>query len=211
VRSRSTNQAELEYSVALAYSVDMRGLLAEMASMMPPDRVARAIGRDREVEHVVRALQRVGRADIAILWTKLALEEHPAYATAQTLYSLAMMQKDLPAAEHAARERCRIIPGNQCQLALARVLEQENKPSDVVAALQDVASWRGRGDERRAAWFMLCDAHLALGAADDARTCLRLLDGSGLVPPTDGAMARRRDALQDLIKQQVLNEGKRTK
>ncbi|NVB82971.1 MAG: O-antigen ligase family protein, partial [Kofleriaceae bacterium] len=43
MRSRSTNQAELEYAVALAYSVDMRGLLAEMASTMPPDRVAHAI------------------------------------------------------------------------------------------------------------------------------------------------------------------------
>ncbi|NVB79011.1 MAG: hypothetical protein HOV81_11485 [Kofleriaceae bacterium] len=158
---------------------------------------------------MVRALQGIGRLDIAIRWTRLALDEHPTYETAQTLYSLAMMQKDLPAAEHAARERCRILPGNQCQLALARVLEQEQKPHDVVAALQDVANWRGRGDERRAAWFMLCDAHLALHAIDDARTCLRLLDGSGLIVPTDVGMTRRRVALENLVKQAILNEGPR--
>lgn len=203
LRSRSTSQAQLEYALALSYSVNMAPLLAEMGRTMSIEQLAQAIPRDRAVDRVVRTLQEIGRSDIAISWLHIVLDERPRYETALTLYSLAMNHKDLVAAEYAARARCRIIPGSQCQLALAQVLVLEKKASDVVLALQDVASWRGRTDERRTAWYMLCDAHLALSALEDARNCLRQLDSSGLVGSKDAARRRRQEALEALAKKQL--------
>ena len=56
---------------------------------------------------------------------------------------------------------------------------------DLLIELRDVSSWRGHRDAQVEAWFLLCDAHVAVGAINDAKYCLRRLQGSGLIKPDD--------------------------
>ncbi|MGE5181189.1 MAG: hypothetical protein ACM31C_03965, partial [Acidobacteriota bacterium] len=59
----------------------------------------------------------------------------------------------------------------------------KHSEAEIVHLLGDVDTWQGRSDEKVDAWFVLCDAQLALAYWDEAKRCLRRLDASGLVPP----------------------------
>lgn len=188
-------QAEAEYANALRFSADITPVLDEMSRVLPRASLQRTIPLELNHQQVVRALQRLGHSWLAVAWLEQVVRYRPALDAIETLYSLAMSEKQYEAAEAAARARCTIVPGRQCQLTLARILAMSEKHAEIISVLADVRGWSGRRDEQLTAWFLLCDAYKAVGQEGDARACLRQLEASGIVRATDPALVRRRDAL----------------
>lgn len=184
-------QAEIEYATAIRYSLDLRTVLAEVTAALPAQSAVATISIEREPDHVIRTLQALKRDDLAMLWMQRVLASSPTLHVADLLYSLALSTKRYAAAEDAARARCALLPSNQCHLALARVMQMADNHRGIVATLGDVGTWRGRRDEQRTAWFMLCDAHIAQKHVPEAKECLRRLDASGLIPPRDPDLLKR--------------------
>jgi len=199
VRTGRLSQAESEYAATIRGSADPRPVLVEIVSALPPERVANAIPLELNADIVVRTLLSVKRPDILILWLERLLEHRGDLHSTEVLYSVAMDANRLDAAERASRRRCVLMPSTQCRLGLARVLSRAGKPVDVIAELQDVATWRGHRDDQIEAWLLLCDAHIAAQAPGDARRCLRKLEGSALVPPGDSRIQTRLDGLPPVV------------
>ena len=195
LRMGRTGQAESEYATALRYTLDRRALVSEMLTVLPPERVARALPVESEVAKTVRMFQDLNRVDVAVIWLDLRLAASPTLDAADAMYSIATQQKNLGAAERGLRARCRVAPSSQCQLALARILQREDKQADVADAVADVATWHGTRAEQLESWLLLCDARAKLAQLDAARACLHDLEVSGLVDPGGDQIRSRRDAL----------------
>jgi len=184
-------QAGAEYSTALRHTWNQHQIIEELIKVLPAQGVPDALPLSLEVEPTVRILVDSNRADLAMAWLQQVVTYAPRIDAAQTLYSLASKQRDLGAAEHSARVWCRLARSSQCELALARVLDQESKPADVVSTLGDVGHWQGLQRDQVEAWLMVCDAHLKLDQLDEARKCLERLETSGLNVSQTNIEARR--------------------
>lgn len=195
VRSGRVAQAETEYAATIRGSADPRPAIIEVVSVLPKERAANAIPLTIDIDVVTRTLLGIKRPDVAILWLERLLRHRGDIHSIEVLYSVAMDSNRLDAAEHASRQRCKLMPSTQCRLGLARVLARAGKPASVVAELQDVATWRGHRDDQIEAWLLLCDAHSASKAHGDARQCLRRFEGSALVPPGDSRIQTRLEGL----------------
>jgi hypothetical protein len=130
------------------------------------------------------------------MWLDRVLAARGDLHTAEVMFAVAVDQNALELAERAARQRCAIVPGTRCRLALATVLSRAQKPKDVIAQLHDVVNWGGARRDQIAAWFLLCDAFVASAADSEGLLCLRRLESSGLVKPTDPELLRRLNALK---------------
>ncbi len=184
-------QAESEYLMAVRYSKNAQPVIAELVAQLPAKRAAQALPTELPLGPTVASLRELGHLDVALYWVEhvLALTGDPRAADA--LYALALVQKDFAAAERAARRRCSDLPTPRCQIDLARVLVLQDRRDEEIALLHGVADWQGKPDDRITAWLMLCDAHAARGSFDEARSCLRRLEISGLVDPANGEVQRR--------------------
>jgi hypothetical protein len=195
IRANRIGQATSEFTTALRYSIDPQPVLAEMFALLSVEDTARAIPLEFEIDKTVRIFQAPKRLDVALRWLDRVLANKVSLHAADAMYSVALEHKDHEAAERAARVRCQIVPSTPCTLALARVLAVGRKHAEIVQQLKDVATWSGHRDERIEAWFLLCDAQLALGNASETTSCLRRLVASGLVPSDAPELRRRNDAV----------------
>ena len=133
-----------------------------------------------------------GRGDIALAWLEhfVLLQPHALHAC-ERLYAWATQRSDLDAID-VLKQRCvDYQPSQDDRIALARVLRAKHADASIVPLLGDVESWQGRSDQKVEAWKMLCDAQLELGKFDDAKRCLRRLDGTGIVAQLLGHDRRR--------------------
>ena len=196
VRANRHGQAEFEYAEVLRYSPDPRRVLTDMLAVLDSARAAASIPVEMQVDQTVHALAELKRLDVALLWLERVLATTGDLHAAETIYSISMQERNYRLAELASRRRCEAIPGNRCQLELARVLALTGKHAEIVKTLEDAPHWRGRADDQLAAWLMLCDAKANLGDRSGALDCLRRLEVSGLVNPGESDVERRRDALR---------------
>ena len=186
VRVGRLPQAASEYSTALRHTWNQRPIIEEAIKVLPRDGVTDALPLTLEVDPTVRILVANQGAGLAMAWLRQVVTYAPRIDAAETLYSLSTQQHDLAAAEQAARVWCQLARSSQCELALARVLDQESKPEEVVSTLGDVSHWQALQRDQVDAWLLVCDAHLKLDHTDQARKCLERLETSGLtVSPTD--------------------------
>lgn len=195
LRTGRLEQAASEFSTALRYATDPSPVLVEMLAALTADAAAEAIPSDLPIDKTVRILQDQQRLDVAQRWLERVLDHKLDLHAADAMYTIALERKDYAAAERAGRARCQIVPSNSCSLALARVLAAANKHVEIVEHLRDVASWHGHRDDRIEAWFILCDARLALGDVSETNACLRRLETSGLIAPEAPGLRRRLEAL----------------
>jgi hypothetical protein len=90
-----------------------------------------------------------------------------------------------------------MLPDYQTRLALALTLFDNQGYAEILKLLRDVESWESRVDDKISAWLVLCDAHRALDAVDEAKRCLRRLDSSpDMRPERRGEIINRLEALQ---------------
>lgn len=197
MRANRPSQAEAEYSTALRFSVDPRPVIRELAAVLPVHRAATALPVDLSLNIVLPTLGPLSAVTLA--WLERVVD-HGTYPKAiEALQTVALRQKNYPAAERAVRKKCQPPPTPGCKLELASVLQQAGRYDAMIVELADVATWRSRGDERRLGWLMLCDAHTRRGGGGEATECLRRLEASGLVRPDDPDVLKRRDALRSLF------------
>ena len=183
--AKHPEQAAIEYAAALPSVRDYHRLLAEITQRLPPAVAALAIPADLVwIDTWLRELDALGRDDVALVWLEhfVLLQPHALHAC-ERLYAWATQRFDLDAID-VMKQRCvDYQPSQDDRVALARVLHAKHADAAIVPLLGDVESWQGRSDQKVEAWKMLCDAQLELAKFDDAKRCLRRLDGTGIVPP----------------------------
>ena len=182
--AKHPDQAAIEYAAALPAARDHRRLLAEIAQRLPPDLAATAIPADPVwLDTWLRTLDDLHRNDVAIAWLErfVLLRRHAIHAC-ERLNALAIQRSDLGAIEHLEHSCVDYQPSEEDRIALARLLHTRRSDAAVVSLLADVETWQGRNDLKVEAWLLLCEARMAIPELDDAKRCLRRLDGTGLVP-----------------------------
>jgi len=172
-------QSAVEYAAALKTTPDPRELLTEIAGAFSPEQAANALPiTDVDPAALTNALDALGKLEVARNWLGrlLVLQQNVSQACSQ-MYRLAE-RGDVKAAEMAGRSCSDRLPDYQTRIVLARMLSTKTAYSETVRLLHDVDAWQSRREEKVDAWFLLCDAHLALGNADEGKRCLRRLDAS---------------------------------
>ena len=194
MRAKRLSQAEAEYSTAVRFSADPRPVIRELTSVLPVHRAATALPVDLSLNIVLPTLGPLSVVTLA--WLERVVD-HGTYPKAvDALYSVALRQKNYRAAERAARRKCQITPTLACRLELVHVLQLDGRNEAIIAELADVRTWTGRADERRLGWLTLCDAHARQRNTEEATECLRQLEISGLAPPDDPEVLKRRETLR---------------
>ncbi len=163
---------------------DQHRIFSEIAQRFAPDVAATAIPADIEmIDAWMTSLADLKRDDIAVAWLEhVVLLKPQALHACERLFALATQRVDLAAID-IVKQRCvEYQPSEPDRLALAKVLHAKGADAAIVPLLSDVESWQGRSDEKVDAWFVLCDAQIALAKFTDAKHCLRQLDGTGIVP-----------------------------
>lgn len=172
-------QAAIEYATALRTTPDPRPILDEISATFSVELAAAALPIDyAEPQALVTELLAKKRGHIARLYLERILHLSPRTARACDLMFKLAEYGDLAAAETVARRCADRLPDYQARVALARQLASKLSHTETLRLLHDVESWQARRDEKIDAWLLRCDAHLALGASDDAKRCLRRLDAS---------------------------------
>ncbi|HEY1813785.1 MAG TPA: O-antigen ligase family protein [Kofleriaceae bacterium] len=183
--AKHVDQAAIEYAAALPAARDQRRILAEVARRFSPDVAATAIPADVEmIDAWSQQLADLKRDDIAIAWLeRVALLKPHTLHVCERLFALGTQLADLAAID-AVKERCvDYQPSQADRLALAGVLRTKHADAEIVSLLSDVESWQGRSDEKVEGWLMLCEAETVLAKYQDAKRCLRRLDGAALASP----------------------------
>jgi predicted Zn-dependent protease len=162
--------------MVVRYSTTPKAVLAELVTVLTPDRAARAIPLDMPIDNTLRYV----RLDVARLWLENILEHSNNAQAADALYSLGLRTKDWPMAESGSRARCRMMPSDRCTIELARTLELQGKFGEVIGLLNTVASWRGRREDQLTAWQMLCAAYRSAGQTVVSLDCAHRLSATGL-------------------------------
>jgi len=183
LQSGHVDQAAFEYAAALRATKAPQELLEEILKRFPKDKVANAIPTDfANLDVVIKTLRELERSEVATAWLRRVLASDPKDVRAcELLYSIALRENDLGAAEEAGRSCVEIVPDRATRLSLARVLMRKKGYSEVVRLLADVEEWPGRIDEKINAWLIRCDAYEGLANWESAKRCVRQLEVSGYV------------------------------
>jgi O-antigen ligase len=199
------SQGAVEYALALRGTLAPKNLVIEIVTLLPEVELASAaipidaVNRDQ----ILRSLDELKRNDIAQRWLeRIVLGPQHDLATIDLLYQLALKQRDLPAAERAARRRLIESRTNTSRIMLARVMFRREEFDQVLKDLADVPTWKGRIDEQADAWFLMCDTQIEKRAWDRALECLHKLDGAGII-----AASHRNDVVKRLT---IVNEQRTT-
>jgi O-antigen ligase len=191
-------QAVIEYASAIRTSSAPRPLLAEVLSRFSVQQAASAIPLDiANSDDMLNALLERKRNDVATAWLLRVLDFHPGDRHAcGWLVDAAIHDQSVDEAT-AASHRCADFAATESRIALAAVLLRNHRYDEVLQSLGDVERWPGRIDEKVTGWLLVCDTALARQRWDDAKRCLRRLDGSGYVPAERrGEIARRLEQVE---------------
>ncbi|HEY3804364.1 MAG TPA: O-antigen ligase family protein [Kofleriaceae bacterium] len=183
--AKHVDQAAIEYATALPSARDPTRLIGEIVRRFPAELAATAIPADElQLGNWQRILEDLHREDIAIAWLeRFVLLQPQATRACEHLFALATKRSDLDAID-VLQQRCSDYQPNQDdRIALALVMRAKHRDASILTLLAGVESWQGRSDQKAEAWQLLCEAEIALERLDDAKRCLRRLDGTGIVPP----------------------------
>ncbi len=195
-----TDQAAVEYSLAMTGATRPHLLLAEIVAMLPATNdAAAAIPLDYpKPDTVLKSLAQLNRLDISERWL-MRIVDQPTHdlRLIDELYKLGMDRNDLEVALRAARARFAESQTPTSRLMLARVEFQRNELDAVLEQLSDVKTWRGRLDERADAWLLVCDAHHKRRNWDAALECLHHLDATGSMNMRRNEIVTREGEISD--------------
>jgi O-antigen ligase/tetratricopeptide (TPR) repeat protein len=182
--AKHTDQAQLEYEIAIRHSASPASIIAEVAARYSAEDAARALPADiPNLAPILEPLHELHRDDIISAWFARVLLQRPQdVSICNIVYEHSIQRGDLRTAELVGRKCVALLPDHQTRLSLANLLVSKGSYSEAVLLVADVDSWAGRIDEKASAWFLLCDARTALQQLDEAKTCLRQLDRSGVLP-----------------------------
>ncbi|MCW5800901.1 MAG: O-antigen ligase family protein [Deltaproteobacteria bacterium] len=178
------SQAAIQYALALSRSASPGKLIDEILTLLPraEDAAGAFPAEPKTVEPFYRELIKRERKDVALRWLARVIERPQRdIAVVDRLYDLAVAEKAYDVAERAVRVRLAIARTTTSRLKLAKVHVLRGATDRVLADLADVATWRGRIDEKAEAWLIVCDVHVERRNWDKAVECLHRLDGSGTV------------------------------
>ncbi|HEY5922712.1 MAG TPA: O-antigen ligase family protein, partial [Kofleriaceae bacterium] len=197
-RDGFVSQATIEYAAALRYTEQPAKLIREIVAFFPREEAALALPVDYpDLELLVRTLIDLGRTDIATLWLERVLERRPNQSRPCEQLFLVAQNGDIKAVRIGIRRCAEMLPDYQTRLSIATRLANRLAHADVIEMLHDVDSWESRVDDKINAWLAMCDAHVALGHADDAKRCLRRLDASpDMRPERRGEILKRLETIQ---------------
>jgi hypothetical protein len=187
-------QAAIEYAMAMQGTLLPKELLTEIiTTLKDPNVAARAIPTDSEFANaILHTLKELDRPDVAIKWLQhVASLPSSDTSVVDTLYDLALDQKDLDAAKWAATRRIDLAHTYESRVKLAKVEFLQKDYAPILADLADVAQWRGRIDIQGDGWLLRCDALIETGNIDEASKCVHRLDGSGLMAMRSADIAKR--------------------
>ena len=198
-------QAAYEYAEAIRGARTPDVFIAEVVKQFPVAHAPTALPEDYPYPaELVRQVVDLGRTDVAIGWLLRVRKHRPNDARiCEQLYTLALVQKNLDAA-NAANQHCGDLPPDPAtRLALAQLLLEQKAYGQVLQLVGDVERWTGHVDTRSAAWLLQCDAHIGLGALDEAKRCVRRLDAAGILDASKAAeLAARLAKIDDLRRAQ---------
>ncbi len=184
LRSKHYDQAAIEYAAVVRHTPVLDALLREIVSQLPPAQAARAIPVDLpDVNGIVKLLVELTKSnEIATRWLTRVLEARPGDIRAcDLLYSLAIHDKDVAAAEQASGKCTEHGLDPESRVRLSRMLLEAKRYADAARVVRDVETWQGRLDVKVSGWLVACDVLSAQSKWDDAKRCLRRLDLSGHV------------------------------
>ena len=173
------DQAAVEYGWAVRGTLEPRAVIAEIVEVFPTDLAVSAIPTDGRYDEIVNILGDLKRYEVAMAWLDKVLERSASSRACDLLYMMSMDLKDLTQIA-MANSRCRgFEPGRDIRMRIAQLQVRGGRFDDAIATLQDVETWEGRIDEKVTAWLLVCDAHAAMHRWDEARRCIRRLEGLG--------------------------------
>jgi hypothetical protein len=120
------------------------------------------------------------------------------------LYTTAVANHDLGAAQIAERNCSDSMLDSQARLALAELLMGEREYERALKVVATVEQWDGRVDLKVSGWLVACDAHIALQQWDLAKRCLRRLDAAGYVRPENDALRKRFEKINETLRLQAI-------
>lgn len=176
-------QALVEYETALRTSATPRALIAELASRYPSASAASALPTEVvNIAPILQELRDMKRDDIISVWFSRILSARPQdISICNLVYEFSIERGDISTAEMVGRKCVALLPDHQSRLNLAKLLASKGSHTEAIMLVSDAPGWTGRIADQLDAWTLLCDSHLALEQFDEAKTCLRQLDRSGLV------------------------------
>jgi O-antigen ligase len=178
-RDGFVSQATIEYAAAIRFTSKPDKLIAEIVSFFPRDEAAQAIPVDYpNHEMLARTLIDLGRTDVATRWLERVLVQRPNQARACDQLFFIAANGNVDAARIATRRCTEILPDYPARVSIANALASRKAYAEVIEFLRDVDSWESRVDDKINGWLAVCDAHTGLGHIEEAKRCLRLLDGS---------------------------------
>jgi hypothetical protein len=189
LRNKLVTQATVEYGLALRGSLEPRPLLAEIIARFPAAVAATAIPTDyARLDEIANTLIDLDHRDVALAWVERVLDHRGSTMRGcEQLYAIVLPTKDLEILGRTVTRCSEFEPDRPTRIALAQTFLANDRFSEVVKLLHDVAAWDGRIDDKRAAWLMLCDAKLGLKDWNDARHCLHEIEISGLADAATGS------------------------
>lgn len=200
LRAGLTTQAAIEYAEAIRTGGAPQMLVKELVAVLPPKDAVAALPIDYPyMAQMVQLLEDLERRDLALAWLAQIQRMQPRRAGVCTaLYELALRDKNLAAIEIAEKACGEQSLDPTMRLSLVRLLAPRGAHDEVIRLIGDVEEWSGTVEIKVEGWLALCDAHIALGAWDVAKRCVRRLDASALLPREAGGEIRRRlEAIED--------------
>jgi len=184
--SGQLDQAAIEFGAALRGTAISQPILEEIIRTLPPKQAASAIPVDvPDFDLVVKRLVELGgSSEIATMYLSRFLDLRPNNIRAcDLLYALAIRDQDVRAAEHASRKCSEHALAQESRVALAEMLLRERRYTEALRTIRDAETWEGHIDLRVRGWLTECDVYAAQEHWDEAKRCVRKLDGSGLITP----------------------------
>jgi O-antigen ligase len=209
VANHRTEQAALEYSLAVRASIGVKPVVTEiLAELEDPEMAARAIPPDIDPpDPLLHVLAEAKRDDVAVRWLLHSIERpNVPISTVDVLYNLAMDRRDVAAARKAADRRAALARTYTSRLMLARVELAQHDVAPITTDLADIATWGGRSDQKGEAWLILCDAYTEQRALDRALSCLHELDASGIMFGQRSEILRRTRSVEGQLSTQVMTD-----
>lgn len=179
------SQAAIEYATALPSTPNRAAVIDEIIKKFPTSQAALALGTDPQwIEDTARRLDEKKAWELELAWLTHVLDLQPqSTLVCKLTFKLATNEPGLAMKVLSDRRCSQHQQGHDDRAALGRALVTKKSWEPALRVLDDVSDWPERGVEHLEAWLAYCDAHSGLEHWGDARTCLRKLDSSGLVPP----------------------------
>lgn len=210
LRTGRSDQAALEYVLALRGTLDVAPMLREIVTSFPTaESAASAIPVDAHPpKDILQVLQDLKRHDVASAWLLRVLEARPNnLRICEMVFEIAIQRVDLGVFERTGARCSDFEPGVQSILQLSHGLYNKKRYVETIRLLKDTESWPGRIDMKVNAWLTLCDSHFALGAWNEAKRCVRRLDVSGYITADlRPQITRRLDQIEIALKKAMADE-----